>query len=269
MNILFATDKGYLPHVVQCIRSFVRFPREDGYHVYILHSDLTEADTQPLEHTFSGAVRFHFVYVDPKGLLSFPESDRYPGQIYYRLFAAFLLPPEVERILYLDGDITIINPLEELYSMDFAGKDILACTHIRKFLNKMNRMRLGIREARPYINSGVMLMNLKALREHQDPREIVQYVQRHKNVMTLPDQDIIIGLYGGRVGLIDTMRYNLSDRILSIYNTEHPTDRKDLDWVRENAVVIHYCSRKKPWQDDYKGVLDVFYREIEASGFGS
>lgn len=263
MNILFATDKGYLAHVVQCIRSFVRFRQEDGYDVYILHSDLDEEDIRQLEHTFSGDVRFHFVYIDPNGLLSFPESERYPGQIYYRLFAAFLLPPDVERILYLDGDITIINPLDELYHMDFDGNYILACTHIREFLNKMNRLRLGIREKRPYINSGVMLMNLKALREQQNPQEIIRYVQQHKKLMTLPDQDIIIGLYGDKIELLDTMRYNLSDRILSIYNAEHRADRKDLDWVRENTVVIHYCGRKKPWQDDYKGTLDVFYHEIE------
>lgn len=103
--------------------------------------------------------------------------------------------------------------------MDFNGNYILACTHIRKFLNKMNRLRLGIREERPYINSGMMLMNLQTLRDHKNLQEIIRYVQQHKNVLTLPDQDVIIGLYGDKIGLLDTMRYNLSDRILSIYNS--------------------------------------------------
>jgi len=263
MNILFATDKGYLEHVAECIRSFVRFRPEDGYDVYILHSDLEKEDMQGLEHRFAGDARFHFVYIDPHSISFFPESKRYPVQIYYRLFAAFFLPPDVDRILYLDGDIVVINPLDELYNMDFDGNYILACTHIRKFLNKMNRLRLRIGEERPYINSGVMLMNLKAWRAQQNQQEITRYVQQHKNVLALPDQDIIMGLYGDKIGLLDTMRYNLSDRILSIYNAEHSSDRKDLDWIRENAVVIHYCGRKKPWQDGYRGVLDVFYREME------
>ena len=79
-----------------------------------------------------------------------------------------LLPGNLDRILDLDGDTVVINPLEELYYMDFADHVLLACTHIRKFLNKINQYRLGTEEEFPYINSGVMLMNLPALRQKLD-----------------------------------------------------------------------------------------------------
>lgn len=36
----------------------------------------------------------------------------------------------------------------------------------------------------------------------------------------------------------------------------------DVSWVRENSVIIHYCGKNKPWNDDYTGVLGVFYREL-------
>ncbi len=49
--------------------------------------------------------------------------------------------------------------------MDFQGNYFLACTHIRKVLNKINRIQLGIKKKYPYINSGVMLMNLEELRK--------------------------------------------------------------------------------------------------------
>lgn len=203
MNILFATDKGYLKHVEDCIRSFSRFETEDGYDVYILHSNLDREEEKRLEREFAENVRLHFIYIEPKEKLAFPESSRYPEQIYYRIFAAFLLPPDVERILYLDADIVVINPLDELYHMEFEGNYILACTHIRKLLNKMNQIRLGIKEECPYINSGVMLMNLKELRERQNPQEVVAYVEKHKNALMLPDQDIITALYGNKTGILD------------------------------------------------------------------
>ena len=46
----------------------------------------------------------------------------------------------------------------------------------------------------------------------------------------------------------------------------HAPFEKDmtLDWVRKNAVIIHYCGRNKPWKENYKGILDVFYRETVA-----
>lgn len=89
MNILFATDKGYLEHMEDCIRSFARFETGGGYDVYILHSDLDKEDEKRLEKEFTKNIRLHFICIDPKGKLPFPESDRYPGQIYYRIFAAF------------------------------------------------------------------------------------------------------------------------------------------------------------------------------------
>ena len=58
------------------------------------------------------------------------------------------------------------------------------------------------------------------------------------------------------------MRYNLSDRILAFYNAEHSRRKVDVSWVRENSVIIHYCGKNNPWNDDYTGVLGVFYREL-------
>ena len=44
-----------------------------------------------------------------------------------------------------------------------------------------------------------------------------------------------------------------------------PFEKKlNLDWVRENSVVIHYCGRNKPWKSGYVGVLGVFYNEAKA-----
>lgn len=263
MNILFTIDRGYLEHMEDCIRSIIRFPAAEGYDFYIMHSDLHAEDEARLRERAGGSARLHFVPVDLEKKLEFPESGRYPIQIYYRIFAAMLLPADLERILYLDADTLVINPLEELYRKEFEGNYILACTHIRRVLNKINRVRLGIREARPYINSGVMLMNLEELRRKQDFQEVVTFVEEHKNVMTLPDQDIITGLYGDRIGLLDTMIYNLSDRMLAIYNADLSHEKRDLQWVREHAVVIHYYGKRKPWKKNYAGILDVFYKELK------
>ena len=65
--------------------------------------------------------------------------------------------------------------------------------------------------------------------------------------------------------LADTLLYNLSDRILAIHNAEHPLHPLDLNWVLQNAVIIHYCGRNKPWKKDYTGKLGIFYQELLAS----
>ena len=43
-------------------------------------------------------------------------------------------------------------------------------------------------EDSPYINSGVMLMNLQALRAEQDTQAVFDYMDAHKGRLMLPDQ---------------------------------------------------------------------------------
>ena len=62
---------------------------------------------------------------------------------------------------------------------------------------------------------------------------------------------------------IDYRKYNLSERMMNFYNLRNPRSSIDLDWVKKNSVIIHYCGRMKPWKGKYIGCLDCFYRELE------
>ena len=262
MNILFSINHGFVNHMRDCIKSIIRFKSSDGYDFYVMHSDLTNDDIEMLHDMEEKNIRFHLVYVSADKIKDFPQTGRYPAEIYYRIYASALLPDDLDRILYLDADIIVVNPLDELYNMSFDGNYILACTHVRSFLTSVNLRRLGIEEKCPYVNSGVMLMNLDTLRNVQDFHEVEQFVELHKNDLTLPDQDIITALYGQHVGIIDSLKYNLSDRVLAFYNSTPGNYKIDLDWIQNNTVIIHYCGRQKPWNKNYVGVLDRFYKQI-------
>jgi len=262
MNLLFTVDRNYLPILRICIRSILRFPCEEGYRIFVMHSDLLPEDMADLEEACGGRAELDFVPMDGALVEGFPVTSRYPKQMYYRILAARFLPRDLDRILYLDPDIVVINPLEGLYHTDFQGNLLCACTHVKEFLSRINQMRLGTGERCPYLNSGVLLMNLEALRREQSLEEITAYVEQYGSRLTLPDQDILSALYGRRTILLDTMVYNLSDRVLGLYNMSHRREELRLvDWVRANSVIIHYCGRNKPWKENYLGILDVFYRE--------
>ena len=161
----------------------------------------------------------------------------------------------------------MINSLEPLYHRDFGDNWFMACTNTGENLTKLNRLRLGVDvdDDVPYVNTGVLLMNLEELRNHLRLDDIRAYALDKQNVLILPDQDILTALYGEHVKLLDRMRYNLSDRTLLAYNADlHHRKKVHLDWVRENSVIIHYFGRNKPWKDVYVGILDVFYQETVA-----
>lgn len=122
-------------------------------------------------------------------------------------------------------------------------------------LQKVNTLRLDMEEDSPYINSGVMLMNLALLRREQNFDDVFHFIKKRKNLLVLPDQDIISGLYGSRI----YARYNMTEWL---YQMHAPFETGfDLDWVWNNSVIIHYCGRNKSWKENYVAQLDVFYKE--------
>jgi len=261
MNLLFSINKKYSSLLLTCMQSIANHGGYDQYVAYILHSDLSEQDQSSILMLMPTCFSCCFIYVDDEFFHGFPESNRYPVQIYYRLAAAQLLPQHIDRILYLDVDTIVINSLKELYTEPFREYLFMACTHTDAFLTRMNQYRLGTKKGVPYINTGVMLMNLTGMRKEIRIADIRNYAMKNKASLILPDQDILTALYGERVKLIDTMKYNLSDREITLNNADPRNPKVDQSWVQENAVIIHYYGSNRPWNPNYKGILGDLYLE--------
>lgn len=261
MNLLFAINRNFTKLLCGCLNSVAKNGGAEHYHAYILHSDLQKEDIDLIRENAPEQVSCSFLEIDEAIFEGFPESSRYPRQIYYRLVAPLLLPQNLDRILYLDVDLVVINSLQELYHRDFGGHFYIACSHTREFLTKFNQVRLGVEEDVPYINTGVMVMNLPALRKNLTLDQIRETAQKKMHTFLLPDQDLLTIMYGEHILLADPLRYNLSDRLLHLHNADPRNEKLDLQWVRENAVIIHYYGKNKPWKDGYNGILDTLYWE--------
>ena len=263
MNLLFSINRKFVPLWAQCMATILRHGGADRYDLYVLHSDLTRADQDQMNQVLRPADSCTLIQVPDSLFQGFPVSGRYPLQIYYRLAAPLLLPRELDRILYLDVDTVILNSLAPLYTSDFGGAGFMACSHTRKFMDKVNQARLGLEEAVPYLNSGVLLMNLEQLRQMVRLEDIRDYAERYRRRLILPDQDILTALFGNRALVLDSRIYNMTDRLFLRCGAV-PGTRLSLDWVRRNTVVVHYLGKPKPWQKNYIGPLGCFYREERA-----
>ena len=139
-----------------------------------------------------------------------------------------------------------------------------AASHIKKLMHKVNELRLDMDEDSPYINSGVMLMNLHKLRLEQKMQEVFCYIEKYKNKLILPDQDVFNMLYGKQTMPIDDVIWNYDVRNYAKYLIRS-TGKHDLNWVMQNTAVLHFCGKNKPWHEDYKnpfGMLYLHYRNL-------
>ena len=262
-HILVTLDRNYLKVLSVMLYSLSQSDPEGVYTVYVVNNTLTEEDFASLSALLP---RTELVNVQvPEDLLqNAPVSDRYPTEMYYRLFAARYLPQQLERILYLDPDLVVLHSLRSLYQIDFDGKLFAAASHIEsRTFRELNRRRLHLSEHAKYLNSGVMMMNLALLRK-ESPQTILDYIQSHKATLLLPDQDVLNALYADRTVPLDPLVYNLGEKYLRLKNLHlPPAEKLTLDWVRSNTAIVHYYGRNKPWKEHYRGSLGIFYHEWE------
>ena len=264
-DILYCINHSYTGLLMTNLYSLKRSSGLGRLDVHVIHRDLDETDMRRIRALEDGNTSISFIRFDAGLLKGSPTTSRYPLEIYFRLFAPILLEKNIDRILYLDVDIICINSLVELYNTDIEDYYFAGCTHTKRMLTRINAIRLGMGSDSKacYINTGVMLMNFSRLRSEWDPERIFAFIRDRGQTFVLPDQDIIMALYGSRIRLLDTLRYNLSDRILRLNNISMDSRRMSLDDVRRQTCLIHYCGRSKPWKEHYMGRLGVFYYETK------
>jgi len=84
-----------------------------------------------------------------------------------------ILPKEIDKILYLDIDTLLIGPIDELWNIDISNSYCAGAKEPKKETDFS------------YINTGVLLMNLKKIREDKKDDEWIELL--NKNVYEFPD----------------------------------------------------------------------------------
>lgn len=174
---------------------------------------------------------------------------------FYRYFIPNLI--KAERVLYLDTDIIIngsLSPLFEVEMIDFplyAAYDYALNWNTKNhFYEKFSEyedysLYQGGENFSPYLNSGVLLLNIPKCKEIRFTERLIYLTQKYNRV-TYGDQDIINFLlfkYWIDIGI----KYNYQVGAELFFSNKlylYPT--------LEKPVVIHYTGSKKPWIDKYK-----------------
>lgn len=115
-----------------------------------------------------------------------------------------------ERLLYLDGDTLIMGDIYQLYSMDMGEYEL------GMVQDAVGHHYFG----RKYCNSGVLLMNMKAIRENDLFTKTRRFLKHH--LLFMPDQTSLNATCKKKKLILPR-----------IYN-----EQKE---VREDTIIRHYC----------------------------
>jgi lipopolysaccharide biosynthesis glycosyltransferase len=195
-----------------------------------VHSDLGSEARNKLSNLvqsrFAGTEILHY----PLQLHVFDNLNLdYHKIFYYRLLLP-LLHPDIDKIIYLDTDLIVEKDLKELYSLDI---DNLKIAGVRDYIEQRKCEDLNINP--PYINSGVMLLNLQSLRSSNFSVQCIDWLNSHcGRGLHHHDQDAInVYLQLGGLLLLDPSWNDMLPRPESFLQ---PKNR-----------IIHITGPFKPW----------------------
>ena len=169
-------------------------------------------------------------------LKTLPGTRDFPPVVYARLLLDQLLPPEVERILYLDSDLYVRAPIERLLELDLEGKPLAAAPEPgRHHLVRGDDMRTRLSPfdpADPYFNSGVLVIDRAAWARADLPAYLAELRRTGEIGKLYHDQDVLNLKFRGDWLRLDPL-WNVTK--------PHPALRA-LD-----PYIVHYTTGQKPW----------------------
>ncbi|MCR4744170.1 MAG: hypothetical protein K5894_02945 [Lachnospiraceae bacterium] len=245
MNLVTALNKKYIPYTGIMLTSAAINNREH-IDAYLLSSDLDDSDLNKIKNAVKDYDMTVYLFTADKSRFSerLPLVENYWSiEIYYKFLLTELLPENLDRALYLDGDIIVNKPLDVFYNTPFMGNDIIASTH--RVENNTVKQREMLKEAFDngyrYFNSGVMLLNLEQMRKNYNFQTYMDAVNIWNYEMEFPDQDILNWVHWKKIGYMDGDKYNFIARMGKEAGLTY-------EKVKEHATIVHY-TEDKPWSN--------------------
>ena len=215
------------------------------------------------------AVHFKDMGIRYNGKVGMVHSVTTPAL--YRLKAPSVLS-QLDKVLYLDTDTMVRKDLRDLFATPMDGCYIAGVPVVWAQAKKHDRNRWlrqsGIPGMDEYVNSGVLLMNLKAMREDDIESKCLALVGKKEFAPLDPaDQLILNYVCYGKIGFVPC-RYNVTmsnmkeaDKVKVFYSAKEARDAFD------DPAIIHWTGAGKPWK--YYDVLlaHEWWRRYAQSSF--
>lgn len=259
--IFFTIDDDYAPNMGIALYSMTQnASREYDYKIHVIHQGLSEKNRRKIQALENENFTVSFYEMEDKlSEITDREENRlrcdyFSLTIYFRLFIADMFP-EYEKAIYVDSDIVVPGDISEMYHLDL-GENIIGACHdfsieeIPELVNYIENA-IGV-DCQEYINSGVLLLNLKLLREKNFGEKFLALLTKYHFDCVAPDQDYLNAMCHGNILYLDRCWDVMPQKGKEEY---------------QNPKLIHYNLFDKPWC--YRGVQyeDYFWSFAKQTEF--
>lgn len=237
--IFLSSDDNYAPFVATTIasicdntKSFCEF--------YILDGGITEENKEKiceLKKQF-GNFSIEFIKIDfEKYFKDFKETERISKSMYSRFLIPYL-KPEIEKAIYSDVDVIVLDDIKKMYDIDLEGYILGGVEEIHLMDKERNDRinRLNLSTDCNYFASGNLLIDCKKWKDENITKKLLETAVIYKDKLLLPDMDVLNIVF---------------DKKAKMLPQEYCWMNRKYDYFKktENKIIIrHFEGELKPWQ---------------------
>ena len=176
--------------------------------------------------------------------------------VYYKVILPLMFP-DLERIIYLDGDTLIRKDIWEMYNYPFNGSYILG--HPFYTPEAVDRFKIN---ATHYINGGCLLFNIEKIRKDKKDVDLLQFTIKRNNNLRFREQDSINYVFHPKIGFLP-LKYGMymipNNYFFKIIATKYVRSHLNLtegyEAIVDPAVVHFSCCWPKIWNNATKNLF--------------
>ena len=222
--IVLAANYPYLDQVLATMKSVLYHHRNIRF--YLINGDFPQ-------EWFTGMNR-HLVRFDSDIVncrVTSSQIQQYKTDISYTVFLRYFISDFVkeERVIYMDCDMVVTGPLDDLFTMDLKGYPVAA---VRDYGGRVFYHR-------EIFNAGFLVIDNAYWRQEQMSRHLIEMTNEWHDKVDQADQSILNMVF-------ENNWYELPFDFNHVVLHSHFTDYQ-LPEGQEYPKVIHYLSHRKPW----------------------
>ena len=234
--LVCAADDAYAMPLAVTLRSASQNLRPGyGLEVFVLDGGMRKNHRAMVEGSVDPArARLHWRVPSESSTRRLSRDGRLSIVTCFRLLAGDLLPPNAHRAIFLDCDVVVLGDLAHLWQTPTGKHPICAVRDtiigsVGSPLGLANHRELGLPADLPYLNAGVLLLDLDAWREQRLGERFLRYLEERHPQNGYRDQEAMNAVLRGSWGTLDP-RWN-----------QLPGSDVEDPWV------VHYATWEKPW----------------------
>lgn len=257
MDIAIASDNNYAPHAATLICSICENNKEN-INVHLIDGGIEEQVYKKIEslkekYTHLTIKRYIFTETDIRKRIGCDLAHDRSLSAYSRILIPELVDESIDKIVYLDADGIICSSIKELFEIDM--KDY-AIAGVLDVVNCEKRLNIGLKLDDKYINSGMILWNLRKCREIDIVNKFIEFIKSKNGNVVAMDQGTINGTLKGNILILHpkwnvlTPFYQLSaEQLKRTYNLYEYYSQKQLDEAIKNPIFVHFVPNytSRPW----------------------